>query len=253
MLKIEMCRHGQFLFRHRTYLPLVLVPFGIWQILQYDRYVGGSHDFDRIWDWACFALALIGVAVRFISAGYAQSGTSGRNAKSGQIADALNRRGMYSLCRHPLYLGNLIMYTAILLFTKSPWFALAGALALFIYYERIIATEEDYLFGKFGSAYTDWSATTPCLFPKLTGWQKAGIAFSVRAGLRSEFYSVAAVVVSMYILDIVEHYAVEKTWRADTEWNILLVSALAIYFILRFLRKNTSLLDEPGPRVEAQA
>jgi protein-S-isoprenylcysteine O-methyltransferase Ste14 len=94
---------------------------------------------------------MVGVAVRFVTIGFAQANTSGRNAKSGQIADSVNRKGMYSLCRHPLYLGNLIMYVAILLFTKSPLFALAGALGLFIYYERIFAAEEAFLSQKFGA------------------------------------------------------------------------------------------------------
>ncbi len=253
MLQEEMCRHGRFLFRYRSYLPLLLVPFGIWQLSFYDEYIGGSHTYDRVWDFACFGLALFGSLIRFLSVGYAQSGTSGRNTSAGQVADAVNMKGMYSLCRHPLYLGNLIMYTAALLFTKSPWFAAAGALALFIYYERIIATEEAYLREKFGNGLNAWADATPCLVPSFKHWTKPTLKFSLKAGLRSEFYSVVAIVVTFYILDAFEHYFVEGKFRADLEWNILLVTSVVIFFLLRYLRKHTTLLEERDPRFETQA
>jgi len=250
MLRHEMRRQGDFLFRYRSYLPLLLVPFGIWQLFHYKDYLCGSLMFDRVWDWGCFALALIGSGVRFASIGYAQRGTSGRNAKSGQIADMLNRKGMYSVVRHPLYLGNLIMYTAILLFTKSPMFALAGALALFIYYERIIAAEEAFLFEKFGSAYEDWAATTPYLIPRFHGWIAPGIPFSFRAATRSEIYSVTAIAVSMFVLDLIEHFVKEGKWYSDPEWSVLVVTCLVAYFVLRYLRKHTSLLDDRDARMD---
>lgn len=253
MLHKEMCRHGQFLFRYRSYLPLLLVPFGIWQLSNYKSYLGGSHEIDRIWDFACFALALSGSLIRFLAAGYAQAGTSGRNTSAGQVAEAVNTKGMYSLCRHPLYLGNLIMYTAALLFTKSPWFAAAGGLALFIYYERIIATEEAYLESKFGDPYRDWADSTPCLIPRFKRWVRPQLSFSFKTGLRSEFYSVVAVVVVFYILDLAEHYFVEGELRADTEWNILLAGSLAAFFVLRYMRKHTKLLEESARRFETTA
>ncbi|MBK6765946.1 MAG: hypothetical protein IPG71_06345 [bacterium] len=253
MLHKEMCRHGQFLFRYRSYLPLLLVPFGIWQLSNYKAYIGGSHTTDMVWDFACFGLALLGSLIRFLSACYAQAGTSGRNTSAGQVAEAVNTKGMYSLCRHPLYLGNLIMYTAALLFTKSPWFAAAGALALLLYYERIIATEESYLEAKFGQAYSDWAAATPCLIPRFRRWLKPQLKFSFRTGLRSEFYSVVAIVVVFYVLDLFEHYFVEGIFRADTAWNILLAISLVAFVVLRFMRKHTRLLEEPEPRFEPHA
>ena len=158
---------------------------------------------------------------------------------------------MYSIVRHPLYLGNIVMYTAALLFTKSPWFALAGCLGLVLYYERIIATEENYLREKFGTSLDTWADATPCLIPKLSGWVKPTLNFSALAGLRSEFYSVVGIVVAFYILDLVEHYFVEGVLRADTIWNVLLAVAIVSFFVLRFLRKNTHLLEPKDRRFEA--
>lgn len=251
MLQDEMVRHGRFLFRYRSYLPLMLVPFAIWQLSTYKSYWCGSRAYDMVWDFACLALALVGSGIRFVSIGYAQSGTSGRNTSAGQVADALNTKGMYSVVRHPLYLGNLIMYTAALLYTKSPWFALAGCFALVLYYERIIATEEDYLRGKFGNRLDEWANATPCLVPKFSGWKKPGIPFSLKAGLRSEFYSVVGIVTAFYILEAIEHYFVEGKFRVDEVWNYMLVSAVVAFFVLRFLRKNTRILDSAERRIDS--
>ncbi|MCB9366847.1 MAG: hypothetical protein H6508_06700 [Calditrichaeota bacterium] len=238
------------MFRYRSYLPLLLVPFGVWQLSRQTAYVGNSEFVDRLWDFSCLGLALVGSLIRFLSVGYAQSGTSGRNTSAGQIADGLNQKGMYSLCRHPLYLGNLIIYSSVLLFTKSGWFAAAGSLALFLYYERIIATEEAYLIEKFGNGFTDWASRTPCLIPSCKNWVKPGLSFSMKAGLRSEFYSVVAAVVTFFILDLFERYFVEGVVRADTTWTILLVFSLATFFVLRHLRKHTNLLNETAARFE---
>lgn len=250
MLQEEMCRQGEFLFRYRSYLPLLLVPFGIWQLSNYDSYIGGSHVVDAIWDFACLGIALLGSFVRFLSIGYAQAGTSGRNTTDGQVADSVNTKGMYSLVRHPLYLGNLIIYTAALLFTKSAWFALAGCLALVLYYERIIAAEEQFLRRKFGDSLDKWASNTPCLIPKLRGWAKPSLRFSVLAGVRSEFYSFVGIIVAFYTLDLIEHFFVEGRLRADPMWNLLLGLSVIMFFVLRFLRKHTSVLDPKDRRIE---
>ncbi len=229
---------------------MLLIPFGIWQLSNNKSYIGGSQVYNNVWNVACFGLAMIGSAIRFVSIGYAQSGTSGRNTSAGQVADALNTKGMYSLVRHPLYIGNILIYTAALLFTKSLWFALAGCLGLVLYYERIIATEENYLRAKFGDSIKEWADRTPCWFPKFSNWVTPSINFSVKAGLRSEIYSVAGIVVAFYVLDMVEHYFVEGVFRADPIWSILLAVSVVTFFLLRFLRKKTTVLDTESRRVE---
>lgn len=77
--------------------------------------------------------------------------------------------------------------------------------------------------------------------------------FSVKTGLRSEFYSVVAIVVVFYILDVFEHFFVEGKFRADLEWNVLLAVSVTAFFVLRYMRKHTRLLEESAPRFEAQA
>ena len=71
--------------------------------------------------------------------------TSGRNTSEGQVADTINQTGMYSMVRHPLYVGNFIMWLGIALFTASIWFVLLFIAVYWLYYERIMYAEEQFM------------------------------------------------------------------------------------------------------------
>src|SRR6187431_3684361 len=106
-IREELERQGTWLFRWRSYLPLVLVAFFAiafrgyrWPFESYARYA--------LWAELCFGVSFLGLACRCLTIGFAPWGTSGRNTKE-QIADQLNTTGMYSFVRHPLYLGNFLI------------------------------------------------------------------------------------------------------------------------------------------------
>ena len=103
-------RDGAFLFRWRSYGPLVLIPVLIVALLEaadIEAAVGEAwHDY---WGVFCYGIALLGLAIRCAVVAQSAPGTSGRNVAE-QRADALNVTGLYSVVRHPLYLGNFLLY-----------------------------------------------------------------------------------------------------------------------------------------------
>ena len=66
--------------------------------------------FDETEELIFLGVSLLGEAIRIFTVGYAPRNTSGRNTITGQIADELNVTGIYSQLRHPLYLGNFLMW-----------------------------------------------------------------------------------------------------------------------------------------------
>ena len=50
--------------------------------------------------------------IRIYTVGTTPAGTSGRN-RDKQIAEKLNKTGVYSIIRHPLYLGNLLIWLGV--------------------------------------------------------------------------------------------------------------------------------------------
>ena len=125
------------------------------------------------WQAMCWAVGLLGVVIRAKTIGHVPPGTSGRNTSEGQVAETLNTQGMYSLVRHPLYLGNYFMWMALVLATGRLDFALVVTLLYMMYYLRIAMAEEAFLAGKFGSTYSDWTATVPAFVPKFWGSPQA--------------------------------------------------------------------------------
>jgi len=79
----------------------------------------------------------------YLYCGYAPRGTSGRHTLR-QEAKRLNSSGMYSLLRHPLYLGNALMWLGISLFVHVWWVVVISMLIFWIYYERIMFAEEEF-------------------------------------------------------------------------------------------------------------
>jgi protein-S-isoprenylcysteine O-methyltransferase Ste14 len=104
--------------------------------------------------------------------GHTPKNTSGRNTK-GQIAEELSTTGVYSICRHPLYAGNFLMWLGIAMMTESVAFIVMFCLAFWLYYERIMIAEEQFLRKFFSMAYLIWAEKTPAFIPNLKDWKKA--------------------------------------------------------------------------------
>jgi len=247
MLTDELARQGDWLFRRRGYAPLVLLPFAILVMAAHPRPWTDSLLVRRAYELGCLLVSLLGVAVRVLAQGWAQPGSSGRNTRE-QIADHLNVSGIYSVCRHPLYLGNILMMLGVLLFTRSPLLALAGLLFYVLLYERIIAAEERFLEHKFGATFRQWAADRPALIPKWSLWVRPQSPFSVRAAVKGEFYGVTALFVVLLALRTLDMRFSEGVWQTDMFWLAPSAVMLVLFVILRFIRKHTRLFEEPAPR-----
>ena len=92
-------KSGNWLFRWRSYLPLLLLGLSLASLRDF-KYPGGSHVWDLVWELGSSVVGFLGVALRAYAVGCAPHRTSGRNARE-QIADSLNTTGPYSVVRHP--------------------------------------------------------------------------------------------------------------------------------------------------------
>jgi protein-S-isoprenylcysteine O-methyltransferase Ste14 len=245
MLTDELVRQGDWLFRRRSYAPLVLLPVAILVMATHTRPWTDSLFWQRTYEVGCLLVSLLGVAVRMLAVGWAQPGSSGRNTQE-QVADHLNVNGVYSVCRHPLYLGNILIVLGVMLFTRSLLFSLAGLLAYVLFYERIIAAEERFLEGKFGESFREWAARRPAWIPRWSLWVKPQRRFSVRAAIKGEFYGLTALLVALLVLRTLDTRFSEGVWRLDLFWFAPAVVMLVLFVILRYVRKHTRILEEPS-------
>lgn len=244
MLKDDLVKQGAWLFRWRSYIPLLIAPLVIYEFGRYGP-LPGSAWWNGALEVACFAVAYFGLGIRAHVAGHAPAGTSGRITKS-QKASELNTTGMYSLCRNPLYLGNYFMMAGVLLFLHSVITLVVFTMFFWLYYERIILREEDFLHGEFGEDYVRWADRTPAVIPRFSGWAPPAISFSWRAVLRREYSGFFAVIAVMTSFKLIGVFVTEGKADLGPAWRAIFLSGLVAYFALRTLKKKTRLLHEAG-------
>ncbi|MDR1963205.1 MAG: isoprenylcysteine carboxylmethyltransferase family protein [Planctomycetaceae bacterium] len=244
MLNKEMQSQGRWLFRWRSYLPILFFVLFIPAFWVFQHPLG-SHTADLIWEGFCLLTGGAGLLIRCLVIGYAPKNTSGRNTHK-QIAETLNTTGMYSLIRNPLYLGNFFMWLAPVLFLHHWWLFAVYILAFILYYERIIITEEHFLADKFGETYTNWAARTPMMFPKHFRWQQPEIPFSWKTIIRREYHGFYGLIAAMTVMEQVGELVVHRTIVIDPIWTCFFCISTIIYLIVRFIAKCTNILHVEG-------
>ncbi len=190
--------------------------------------------------WVFVGVSFLGLLIRFWVIGYVPKSTSGRNTHK-QVADEVNSKGIYSLVRHPLYLGNFFMWLGIILYVGNIWFTIVSCLLYWIYYERIMYAEEMFMRNKFGKGYTNWADTVPAFFPKFSGYVSAGVGFSWKNVLKREYSGFLAIFVSFLLLNFLKHYFTKGEAYADEVWIYAFLGALVVTLILRTLKKTGKL------------
>jgi protein-S-isoprenylcysteine O-methyltransferase Ste14 len=245
-LQEEFETQGNFLFKYRTYLPLIVLVGGF-AIFMYQKNVGTFNDLGQEYWYFSLLVGLLGLAVRIYTVGHTPENTSGRNTTGGQLADQLNETGIYSIVRHPLYLGNFLMWLAIAMLTANTTYIVGFILAYWLYYERIMYAEEAFLRKKFGEGYTRWSANVPAFIPKLTGFVPAKYPFSIKKVLKKEKNGIAALFGLFFIFEAAGNYAKNMNFEIEqTFWFWGFVVTLGLYLVLKVIKSNTKILDEEG-------
>ncbi len=243
-LRDQLEKSGSWLFRHRSYLPLSILPiFGL--CLVGFKYLGHSHEINEWWQTFCMLISFSGLAVRVIIVGRAPLGTSGRNTRE-QVANSLTTTGIYSVARHPLYLGNFLIMLGFVMVWHVWWLALLMTCIYALYYERIMLTEEAFLRERFGKKFEEWAAETPTFIPRFSGWKASPVPFCWRTVLQREYNAFFLIVAVFFLQDLLGDSFVEGRLKLDPSWFCAFLVAFAISTTLRTLKKRTRLLHVEG-------
>ena len=83
-----------------------------------------------------------------------------------RTAPAVIRKGVFNLVRHPIYLGCILFYVALVIFTMSIFAAVVCGVTI-AFYHFISRYEERLLLLKFGTAYEEYIRAVPMWIPRL--------------------------------------------------------------------------------------
>ena len=241
-LREELENSGNWLFKWRSFLPLFTVVLFIISLKDFHS-ASENQQLDRTWKLFCLAISFLGLFFRVITVGSAPRGTSGRNTQN-QAAAVLNTSGSYSLMRHPLYFGNFLIWIGIVLSVRSFWFSLASILIFWIYYERIMFAEEEFLRKKFEKDYLDWAERTPAFIPNFSHWRAPEQSIHWRPAIGSEYQGFLAIVATFSVLEFLQKSFAEKRLSLDPMWLGILITSVVIYSVLRWIKKKTTYLNK---------
>lgn len=246
-LQEEFENQGNWLFRYRSFLPLLILLIGL--TIHYltesypENFFMKSDTYAFYFELTALAISLVGFFVRVYTVGYTPKNTSGRNTTQGQVADSLNTCGIYSIVRHPLYLGNFLMWLGPAILTGQSWFVLTFMMFYWIYYERIMYAEEQFLRGKFGRVYLDWAKNVPAFIPKFGIFRKPKYRFSWKKVVKKEKNGLFAMFLIFCLFDVLGEYI-----RSSSNYNYYLIAACIFtgfsYVVLKLLKSKTNILNE---------
>lgn len=237
-------RSGNWLFRWRAVPPVLALLVLMLHLGNY-HYLFDSRRADDLWQLGCLLVAVAGLALRAYVVGHTPKDTSGRNARE-QRAASLNTSGLYSVVRHPLYVGNFLIYLGTVAFTHDPWPASVCLLVFWLYYERIMAAEERFLRARFGAQFEEWAQVTPAFVPKPRLWRHPDLPFSLRNVLRREYNNVFSVLLAMFLLDAASESAAQGRFALGPWWVVALAVGFVAWLVLRTLKRHTELLRVAG-------
>ncbi|MAW30874.1 MAG: lipid A phosphate methyltransferase [Flavobacteriales bacterium] len=235
---------GNFLFKYRGQFPVILFLIAL-PFMYFTDYTFVDRKINSLFLFFAYFISCIGFFIRFYTIGTTPKGTSGRNTKE-QIAEELNSTGIYSLIRHPLYLGNYLIWLGISISTFNFYFIIIMSLLFWLYYERIMFAEERFLERKFGEHYVSWSSSISAFFPLSLNYQKSKVSFSFISILRREYSSILSAVIGFIYIEFFRNYFIYGFWFLEDSSLYFFIIIIISVLILRTLKHKTNFLNEKG-------
>jgi len=242
----KLYKTGDFFFRYRSYVPMVLAVFFILEISYYHSPRSGNR-WDLAFESVCFIVALMGYGIRIVTVGYIHAGTSGRSIRELK-SDSLNTDGMYAVVRNPLYLGNFFIILGISMLSQDWRFVLITMLLFICFYFPIIMWEEQYLRASFGDAFDQYAARTSAIVPDLRKWKRPELRFNFARVLRREHDGLMAIIVVFFAIATLREFATSGRLCVDLLWSRILAVTLAIWGFLKLVKGSLKAMEKDSPR-----
>jgi protein-S-isoprenylcysteine O-methyltransferase Ste14 len=232
---------GRWLFRRRSHGPLIPLAY-VLVFTGFDPLPLGGTGWLTGWRAAGLVLGLLGLVVRGWAVGKVPQGTSGRGTVK-PTGVSLNTEGLYSVVRHPLYLGNLLLWMGVVVLSGNPVSIVVTPLIFWIYYEKIMMAEERFLFERFAEAFGGWAARTPALFPRLSGFVSSPLPFSLRVALARDYQALYGFVAATTAVEVVRSLGLGSRGLIHAGWVVYFATGTLAYLVLHFLKRRTSWLE----------
>lgn len=190
-----------------------------------------------------FLIAILGQGFRAMTIGFKYIVRGGKDKKV--YAIDLVTEGMFHHCRNPLYVGNILMLLGVGLLSNSLYFVIIVVPVFCFIYQAIVLAEENYLRGKFGPQYDQYTHDVNRWFPNLAGIRETfrGAIFNWRRYLLNEYNTLYMLCMSMFLVLMVHHpRLVALSLNEKMILSAIVVGILtALFLFVRHLKKTNRL------------
>ena len=185
-------------------------------------------------------ITCLGQLIRGLTIGLAYIVRGGKEGKP--YAEGLVTEGIFSHCRNPLYVGNILMLLGVGILANSfLYVAIMIPVFLFIY-QAIVLAEENFLRGKFGVGFDAYCKNVNRWWPNLKGIGKTfrSMKFNWKRWILKEHTTQFIWLIGITLLLLLNYP--ELTGHDEKLRNILLGVVLGclllIYLLIRYLKKT---------------
>ncbi|MDE1172193.1 MAG: isoprenylcysteine carboxylmethyltransferase family protein [Parvibaculaceae bacterium] len=190
-------RIGDFFFKYRN---------GVFPVIWCALFLSFRPAASGLHDWLAIGVVFLGLLIRAAVIGLAYIKRGGLNKRV--YADDLVTEGLFTLCRNPLYVGNMVIYLGVFLMHGNPYVVGLGMIGCGAIYESIIAAEEYFLRQKFGSAYDAYCREVPRWLMRLDRLPNVmkGMRFNVRRVFLKDYSTMANAGLTLLFIDLLRHF-----------------------------------------------
>lgn len=230
---------GNFLFHYRNFLfPLFYAAVFIPSTSVFDSYTVAAL--------LGLAVSLAGQGIRVLTIGLVYIIRGGSNRRI--YAKDLVTTGIFSHCRNPLYIGNILMLLGVGIISNSLLFLVVFIPLFMFFYQAIVRAEENFLLGKFGDAYHAYQHDVNRWLPRFAGLGEtlSSMRFHWKRVIIREYnatfiWMAGALIVFMRNV----HAADVVRFNELLPAAVILLAVLAVlYLVVRYLKKSKKLRDE---------
>lgn len=234
-----MVKLGNFLFHYRNFL---------FPIFYFCLFLPSPTLLSNYWVAVSVGLAivLLGQVIRGMTIGLDYIIRGGRNRRV--YAEDLVTTGIFSHCRNPLYVGNLLVLLGLGIVANSLYFVGILMPLFLLFYQAIVLAEENFLRNKFGNGYDDYTKDVNRWWfsSKGLGETLSSASFKWRRFLLKEYNSTYIWMVGALFL-IAKHQYFENSQLIDQNTPYYLAALLLItiaYLYIKFLKKTKRLVSD---------
>ncbi len=186
-------------------------------------------------------MIMMGQGLRILTIGLAYISRGGRKRRI--YAENLVTDGLFSHCRNPLYLGNVLIVSGFLFVSGNLIGIIVGSLAFMIIYRLIVYSEESFLSAKFAENYAAFCADVPRWFPRLKGLQETirNYQFDWPAVAVKEYGTIFTSLLIPLGLIAWKLSLVNKLGEYQSLLIGFLITIIIAYGLVRFLKKTERL------------